>query len=283
MKHRLSSVVPVSCLLVGFAFAAIAPAHAQDQSASANHRQPPNILVVNTEFVKPGNLGGAHEKTEAALADTLRGAHSTDHYIGLVSLTGRSRAVFFHLFDSFADWQKSVGADMQNASISGTMDSGSAADGALLDGYMTSVYHFRKDLSLNSGADIGQTRYFELTLFRIRSGHEKDWDTVVKMFSDADAKIPGTHWDMFEKMYGEHSGDTYLLAVPMNSLAEEDATMGNHDKLKDIVGADQLQKMMTLANATIESVESNLFVINPKMSYMQSAVTKEAPEFWGQQ
>lgn len=282
MKLHLTPVVPLSLLVAVFTFTPMMPANAQDQAATANHSSPPNILVINTEYVKPSNLGNAHAKTEAAIAELLRNGHSADHYFGLESLTGRSRAVFIHGFDSFADWQKSVGADLQNASLASSLDSDSAADGALLDGYMTSVYRFRKDMSLNPGADMATTHFFELTLFRVRSGHEKDWDTVVKQYNDAYAKIPGSHWDMFEKMYGEHSGDTWLLAVPMDSLAYEDVSMGNGGKLKDVVGAEELQKMQDLANATVESVESNLFVINPKMSYAPDRWTKANPKFWGE-
>lgn len=280
MKHHLTTVVPLSLLLAAFTLVAPAPAHAQDQSA-ASSLQPPTILVLNTEVLKSGGNPFDHQKTEAAFVQTLRSANSPAHYIGLDSLTGRERAVFIHSYDSFADWQHTVGAEMQNASMSDEMSSNVSADDALLSSYTTSVYHFRKDLSLNPGAPVG-TRFFELTVFHVRSGHAKDWDNMVKMFRDAEAKIPGDHWDIFEKLYGEHSGGTYLLAVPMTSLADIDTNMMNRDKLKDIVGADQLQKMMALGDATIESEESNLFVINPKMSYQNAVWTKADPKFWGQ-
>lgn len=283
MKPRISAVAPLSLLLAVFAFAAPTSATAQDQSASmAGHTLPPNILVINTEYVKPQSLGSAHAKTESAIAQALRGANSNAHYLGLESLTGRSRAVFLQGYGSFADWQKTTDGVMQNASLASSLDADAEADGALLNEYMTSVYHFRKNMSLNPGADLGQTRFFELTVFHVRPGHEKDWDTVVKFFCDAEAKIPGDHWDMFEKMYGENTGGTWLLAIPMKSLAHEDMSMGIDARLKDIVGADQLQKMQDLAEATVDSVVSNLFAVNPKMSYMPSGATQEDPTFWGQ-
>lgn len=280
MKFRLSTVVPLSLFVAAFTFAASVPANAQNQSA-AEHLQPPNILIVNTEMVKPGSMGSAHEKSEAAIADLLRNANSNAHYLGLVSLTGQSRAVFLAGYDSFGDWQKTTESVLKDASLSSSLDADAATDGAMLDGYMTSVYHFRKDLSLNPGAPYG-SRFFELTLFRVRSGHEKDWESVVKMYQAAYAKIPGSHWDMFEKLYGEHSGDTWLLAIPMKSLAYEDESMADNSKLKDVVGADQLQKMRDLGNAAIESIESNIFYLNPKMSYEPPSWTKANATVKGQ-
>lgn len=280
MKFHLSTLVPLSLFAAAFTFAGTAPANAQQQAAE-EHLHPPNILVINTEFVKPSDMGMAHEKSEAAIATLLRNANSDAHYLGLVSLTGHSRAVFVEGYDTFADWQKTTESIFKDASLSSSLDADAATDGALLDGYMTSVYHFRKSMSLNPGAPVG-SHFFELTLFRVRSGHEKDWDTVVKMYRDAFAKVPGAHWDMFEKMYGEHSGDTWLLAVPMKSLAYEDASMADGAKLKDVVGADQLQKMQALADATIESVESNLFYLDPKMSYAPPNWTKADPRLKGQ-
>lgn len=278
MKRRFNTVVPLSILVATFTLAAPTPAHAQDQSA--HQLQPPPILVVHTEFLKAGESGAAHVKAEAAIAQTLRNANAEGHYMGLVAITGRARTVFVSGCTSFANCQEQHDSIAQNATLQDQLKSVGADDAALLSFSTRSIYRFDKELSLNIGAPDG-THFFELTLFHVRPGHEKDWRTVVKMYQDAYAKIPGAHWDMFQKMYGEHSGHTWLLAVPMKSLAEEDDSMANDAKLKDTVGAEQLQKMEDLANATVESVEANLFAIDPRMSYETADWTKADPKFFG--
>jgi hypothetical protein len=152
------------------------------------------------------------------------------------ALTGSSRAVFFVPYDSFAAWGNDNEATMKNTSLSNALDSASAADGALLENIQTSVYHFRDDLSLRPGAAPGHLRYFDITVFHVRSGHEKDWDTVVKMYRDAYQKLPDSHWDMFEKMYGEGSGNTFIVVTPTKSLGEIDQNMLNDKKVHDLVG-----------------------------------------------
>lgn len=278
MKPHFASVAPLCLLFAGLSF----PAPAAAQQQPSGRTSPPKVLEVITEHIKPGQEGSPHAKTEAAFVQAMRNAQSPEHYLGLDALTGSSRAVFFLGYDSFAGLQKDMDSTNQNVSFSKAMDDARIADGALLDSYQTSIYSFRSDLSLREGADIGNMRYFEVTLFRLRSGHGRDWDNLVKMYREAYQKIPNAHWAVFEKMYGDNSGNTFIVVTPMKSLAEVDDEMASDKKLTTLVSAEQLQKMRDLGSATIESVESNLYAINPKMSYARPEWTKAAPTFWGQ-
>lgn len=277
MKTKLTFAVPLCLLLAGLSIPC--PAAAQQPS---DQTSPPKVLEVITEHIKPGQQGSPHARTEAAFVQAMRNAQSPEHYIGLDALTGSSRAVFLLGYDSFADLQKDFDNTQKNASLAKAMDQASIADGALLDRYQTSIYAFREDLSLRPGAEIGKTRYFDITIFHIRSGHDKDWENLVKMHQTVYEKIPATHWDVFEELYGDNSGSTFLVASPMKSLAEVDDGMASDKKLPTMIGAEQLQKMHDLFSATVESVESNLYVINPKMSYARPEWTKASPTFWGQ-
>jgi hypothetical protein len=242
---------------------------------------PPNILEVIVEYVKPGQAGSPHQKTEGAFAQAMRDAKWQSRYLGMNALTGRLRAVFFVPYNSFADWQKDTDAQQKNTTLASALDSATIADGALLEGVQTSVYHFRDDMSLRPGAD--RAHYFEATIFHVHPGHEKDWDTVVKMYKDAYEKnIPSAHWDMFEQMYGTDSGNTFVLITPMRSLDEVDNNMMNDKKIADAVGPDQMHKMQDLATATADIVQSNLLAIDPKMSYPPDQWTQADPTFWNQ-
>jgi hypothetical protein len=277
MKPYLASVAPLCLLFAGLALTT--PAPAQQPSGQTS---PPKVLEIITEHIKPGQSGSPHAKTEAAFVQAMRQAQSPEHYIGLDAVTGSSRSIFLLGYDSFAGLQKDMDDTRKNASLAKAMDEASIADGALLDGYKTSIYRFRSDLSLREGADIGNTRYFEIAIFRIRSGHEQDWDKLVKMYHDASEKIPGVHWDTFEEIYGNDRGAVFLVATPMKSLSEVDEEMTYDKKMAAVVSPEQLQKMRDFSSATVESVESNLYAINPKMSYARPEWTKAAPTFWGQ-
>jgi hypothetical protein len=281
MKDRFAFVIPLSLFFVGLSFTAAPVAQAQDQAGQVT--PPPKVLLITTEYLKPGQNGSAHEKTEAAFVQAFRDAKWPTHYLGMNALTGRNRAVFFVPYDSFADWEKDNVATAKNTSLSSSLDSAGAADGALLTDVTNSVFHLRDDMSLNPGADVGRTRYFDVIVFHVHMGHEKDWETVVKMYRDAYQKIPGAHWDMFEKMYGDDSANTFIIITPRKSLAEVDDEMGNDKKVHDIVGDDQMQKMLALDATTFDPPTSILLSVNPKMSYPRDEWAKEDADFWGQQ
>ena len=46
--------------------------------------------------------------------------------------------------------------------------------------------------------------------------------------------------------------------------------------------SEQMQKMRDLGASTIESIESNLYAINPKMSYPTDNWAQADPDFWNQ-
>ncbi|MGH9586043.1 MAG: hypothetical protein ACRD3F_03770 [Acidobacteriaceae bacterium] len=278
MKHSIATLAPLCLLFAGLNFTA--PATAQQETNA--HTAPPKVLEIITESLKPGQEGSPHARTEAAFVQAMRNAQSPQHYIGLDALTGSSRAVFLLGYDSFAGVQKDLDDTRKNVALTNAMDQASIADGELLSHYQTSIYTFRDDLSLNPGAEIGNTRYFEITIFHVRPGHAHDWGTLVKMYSAAMQKVPGAHWDTFEKRYGDNSGSTYIVVTPMKSLSEVDVEMSNDQKLGTLMSSEDLQKFMALDQNSIDSVVSNLFAVNPKMSYAAAAWTKASPKFWGQ-
>jgi hypothetical protein len=279
MKVRLGPTVPLCLLFAGLCFTPAVTTAAQNQSAQT--MSPPNILEVIVEYIKPGQNGTPHQKTEGAFAQAMRDAKWQSRYIGMNALTGRLRAVFFVPYNSFADWQKDTDAQQKNTTLAAALDSANIADGALLQDTQTSVLHYREEMSLRPGAD--RAHYFEATIFHVHPGHEKDWDTVVKMYKDAYEKnIPDAHWDMFEEVYGTDSGNIFVLFTPMKSLDEVDNNMMNDKKIADAVGPDQMHKMQDLATATADIVQSNLLAIDPKMSYPPDQWVQADPTFWNQ-
>ena len=268
------------CLtLAGLTFTATA-ASAQDQPAMSS---PPKVLQIIVEGLKPGQGGNPHMKTESAFVQAFKSANWQTHYFGMDALSGPSRAVFFVPFDSFESWQKELDATAKNASFSAALDSATVADGALLNSYETSAYVRRDDLSLRAPVPADHFHYVEITLFRIRPGHGRDWDELVKMYIAAFQKIPDAHWATFEKMYGTESGSRYISVTPMKSLSEVDKEMLDDRAFAQAAGEEQLKKIRELTATTVESVESNIYAVNPKMSYPFDSWIKADPTFWNQQ
>jgi hypothetical protein len=239
---------------------------------------PPKVLTVTREFLKPGKNGAPHDKTESEFVAAMRDAKWPSYYFGLDSLSGKVRSIFLTGYDSFDAWEKDVRAQQKNPKLASALDRAYADDAPLLDSVDQSVWFFREDQSHHPTTEIGSARMMELSVYRVKPGHEAEWDAIVKLVKDAYAKGLEGHWDMFQNAYG--GGPAYVAITPLKGGAEIDRNWASGKKFEEAMGAEGMRKLGELSAASIESIEHNLFVINPKMSYVPDDVAKAAPEFW---
>jgi hypothetical protein len=250
---------------------------AQDYSMA-----PPKVLVVQREFVKPGVGGAPHMKTESAFVQAMRAAKWPTNYLGMDSMSGPLRALFLTGYDSFAAWEKDSLATQKNATLSAALDRAAQADGPLLTGYDSGVFFYREDMSLRANStNIAQSRYFEVMRFKIRQGHDKEWEELVKMYMDGYGKATqDQHWATYQSMYGADNGGVYIVFNAMKSLAEVDGGMADSKKFAAQMGEDGMKKLNELTAACVEDSQVNLFAFNPKESYVSDAWVKADPGFW---
>ena len=240
---------------------------------------PPKVLFIFREFLKPGKGGMPHEKAESAFVQAFTSAKWPTHYLAVNSLSGKPRALFLTGYDSFEAWEKDSLAAQKNAVLSAALDRASVADGELLSDADAGAFAYREEYSLRAPVDIPHMRYFEISVFHVRPGHEKDWDDAVKLVMAAYEKIPDVHWATYQGVYGS-PGATYLVFTPMKSASEIDRAFTQGKQFEAAMGEEGMKKLGELSAAAIESSQSNLFVFSPKMSYVRDEWIKADPEFW---
>lgn len=280
MNMHVRSSVALGLLYAGLCFTGSVRAAAQEQPSNTAH--PPKVLVIQREFLKPGKGGSQHQKSESAFVKAFTDAKWQQHYFAMDSLSGKSRSLFFVPYDSFEDWQKDTEATQKNATLAAALDSAQSSDGELLDSYESSAWAYRDDLSLRPATKVENFRYVEIQHFSIRAGHRQDWDALVKMYMSAYEKTPDAHWAVFQEMYGSDSGGSYIAVTLMKSLAEVDQLMAADKQFASSMGADQMKKIGDLSASAIQASQSNLFMINPKISYPWESWVKADPAFWNQ-
>ncbi len=204
-------------------------------AAQETPQGPPKVLTIIREFIKPGKSGMVHEKSESAFVQAFARAKWPTHYLALNSMSGKPRALFLIGYDSFAAWEKDNQATEKNAALAQALDRAGAADGELLSEVDGGTSVLRPDYSLRPPAGIAKMRYFEISVFHVRQGHDKDWDDLVKMVMAAYEKIPDAHWVTYESIYGQPEG-TYLVFTPLKSLAEVDQEMTQNKQFEAAMG-----------------------------------------------
>ena len=250
------------------------------QEAPSGSSPIPKVLQITREFVKPGKAGMAHDKSESAFVDAMARAKWPTHYIGMTSLSGKSRALYLTSYESFDAWQKDTEAVAKNATLSAAIEHALVADGELLDSVDQGVFYFREEMSLRPRADLSQMRYMAVVHFKVRPGKEKQWNEVVKMAKAGYEKgVPGAHWGMFQQLYGGDSG-TYLLLISHKTLAEIDKGFTEDKQFEAAMGEDGMKKFGELYAECCEVAQNQLFAFNPHQSYVQEEWIKADPSFW---
>ena len=279
MKKQFGTLAGLCLLCTGIGLAGSGIATAQDSNPNL---APPNVLVVESEMLKPGMAGMAHQKSESAFVQAMQKAKSPQHYFAATSMSGPNRALFFLPYDSFADWEKSNVAMMNDSSLASDFDSAMQADGKLLKSFSTLVFRYRPDMSVSANLDLAQMRYVVITVITIKPGHEAEWTELAKLHNEVFGKDPDTHFAMWEEVFGNEGG-VYIVTVPIKSLAGVDAHDAAAQKTWAAASADKKKKMDDLEASAFASIHTNLYSMDPKMSYPPDRWKTASPDFWGKQ
>jgi hypothetical protein len=239
----------------------------------------PKVLQITREFTKPYKNGKAHDKTESAFVQAMSRAKWPTYYLGMNSLSGKQRALYFTGYDSFEAWEKDTAAVDKNIGLSAELERDSVADGELLDAVDQVVYFYNEKMSYRPSADLAHQRYMEISVYHVRPGHGEEWREVVKMAKEANEK-GGTsaHWATYELIYGGESG-TYIVLCADKSLAEIDKGFQENKKFEQALGEEGMKKFRELYGAAVDTAHQELFALNPHMSYVGEDLI-DADPFW---
>lgn len=266
-------IARLTLLALSFAVTAGVFAVAQDTAAM------PKVLQITREFLKPGKAGMIHDRSESAFVQAMARAKWPTHYVALTSMSGKLRALYLTTYPSFDAWQKDDDAVEKNTALSSELDRLENADGELLNGMDQFVFYFDEDTSYRPNPDLSQARYMEVTAFKIKPGHGKDWENLVKMVIDAHKKAgTSAHWATYEIAYG--GADEYVVLSADKSLADIDQGFAEGKQFEAALGEDGMKKLDDMVQSTIESEDSQLFAINPRQSYAPEEWIKANPDFW---
>jgi hypothetical protein len=240
---------------------------------------PPAVLEILREAIKEGR-SAAHEKVETDYARMFRKNKFPFHYIALSSMTGPGEVWFVSTFPSFAAVEQGE-KESQKPGFKAENDQLDARDGEVRSTSRTMFAVYRKDMSYHPElANIGKTRYVNIESFRVKLGHTEDFMTGSKMFTaafeKANVKSPML---AYQVVMGAPEG-LFLFIEPMESLKTLDEMPAREKALMEAMGMETFQRMMKGTGDVFTSIDSSLFSVNPKMSYVSKETEDVDPAFW---
>ncbi len=133
------------------------------------------------------------------------------------------------------------------------------------------VLYYDDDLSYKPSPTLAHAKLMEITSFKIKPGHDKQWHELANLVIDAHNKAgDSAHWGTFEVAYG--GGDEYIVFSDDKSMADIDTGYAEDKKFHDALGDDGLKKLRELVAdcASIARIQSCLPSIPPKAIHRTS-------------
>ena len=259
-----------------------AQTRAQENSPSAHSPgSPPRYINVVHERLKPGR-DAAYDGMLSNIRDDYERFNIPAYWIEMKSITGPNEGFAFNLGESFGDLEK-MGAGMA-AAVAAHPELAGLQDRLLAEN-TSSVTNFiaeRVDALGSRAATINfaKMRMLQVTVFHIRPGHEAEFAEAAKTIASAYEKVAGSPaW----VIYAVHSGapvPCHLMLTTLSSLKDEDDAAARHVPAMEVAGAATQQRLQEIARSAYDSIETNIYNVNPLLSHMPRDFTAEDPGYW---
>ncbi len=239
----------------------------------------PNMINITREEVKVGRIAD-HQKIEAGWPAAYEKAKSPYYYLALVSTTGPTEAWYISAFESNAAIGDSMKREDSDPVLSAELARLQRADAEVVSGVRTMQASARKDLSFGTFPDIAKERFFEITWFRVRPGHEAQFEAAGKAYGAsakrADAKAS---YRVYEIVAGV-PGPTYVIFSSVSSYADFDQMTAEGEKTMKGFTADEGTAMQKFMLEGVLNMETQRFKLDPVQSYVPKEVRAQDPAFW---
>ncbi len=263
-----------------FVAAAVCAGLATSATAQEAMLSAPKVLVIAREVVKTGQAA-PHEKWEAGWPRAFGKANWPVHYLAASATTGESRVLFMTGYESLAAWEQDQVNISKNAALSAALAMLSEKDGGYLTENKTAAFVYQPELSYKADLPLAGLRGFMVTSIHVKPGHGKHFEEVRKMVRAAHEKANlDEHYSVYQVRAGAPAG-TYLIFIPIKSLAEADNAEALHGKAyQDAMGDDGRKAQMEFQSVGVESAETQFFAFSPKMSYVSKEWIDSDKDFW---
>lgn len=239
----------------------------------------PSLLTIVREDVKLGR-GAEHARWEAGWPAAYQKAKSTDYYLALVSMTGPSEAWYVVAQASHAAIGETMKREAADPVLTAELERLQKGDAEFLNNIRTMQAAGRPDLSMGTFPDLAKVRFIEITWFRVRPGHEGDWEAAAKAYrSAAQRSAPTTSYRVYEIMAGV-PGPTYLVFSSVQSYGEFDQMMASGQATMRGATPEEMATLQKFSAEGMLNAETQRFRVDPQQSYVTAETRAADPDFW---
>jgi hypothetical protein len=259
-------------------FAVVFVATATTALAQSYPTSQPNYLQIFREEVKVGHAAD-HVKVEAGWPAAYEQAKSPYTYIALASMTGTGEVWFVSPFESHKAMEDSMKRE-EEPTLAAALAKLSKADAEHISANRSILAMARKDLSYGAYPDTVKQRFYEITIFRVRPGHESGFEAAAKAYGAATKRgAPQSSYRVYEVMAGMPS-PTYLVFSSVTAYGEFDKAMADGEATMKAATAEERSVLDKFMAEGVNNTETIRFRLDPTMSYASKEMRATDPAFW---
>jgi len=239
----------------------------------------PQFLHVYREQIKPGRTA-EHAQWETGWPAAYEKAKSPNSYLAFASITGPQEVWYVASYASHTAFGDATSWEEAQPGLTAEFDRLSKGDAEFLSDASGLQAVALPELSHGAFPDIAKMRYWEITTFRVRLGHEPAWIAATKAYKAAAARsAPGANWRTYRVVAGAPDG-TYLVFSSVASFGEFDKMMADGDATMKGATAEEMAALGSFMKDSVLNVSTNRYRLDPKQSYVDAATKAKDPAFW---
>ena len=264
----------IACKLLVLSWAAAASALAQGLPTSQ-----PDLIQIIREEIKVGHSRD-HVKTESGWPAAFAKFKSPYYYVAWESITGPPEVWFAIPFASHSALGDSMKFENDNAALAAELGRLERADAEHLNGMRTLHAFARKDLSHGPFPETAKQRFFEITTFRVRPGHDQEFEAAAKAYGASLGRVsPNASFRVYEVGAGS-TGPAFMVISSVSSFGEFDKMLTDGQATFKGMTPQELATLQKFATDAMISEETQRFRLDPEMSYVPQDVRDSDPGFW---
>lgn len=239
----------------------------------------PKFLQIYREQVKMGRAAD-HAKWEAGWPAAYERNKSPYSYIALNSLTGPNEVWYVSPFATQAAYGESMAREDADSALRAELDRLSRGDAEFVSESTSLQALARPDLSYGNFPDLAMMRFWEITTYRVKPGHEDAFAAAAKAWAAATGRIaPGTSWRTYEVVAGAPGG-TYLVFSSHAGFGEFDKGATDGEATFKSLSFDERTALDKYWSDAALSTVSNRFRLDPGQSFVPAETRQKDPAFW---
>jgi hypothetical protein len=264
---------------LGFTLLALVAGSAATALAQGMPTSQPKFLHIFREQVKPGRAAD-HAKWEAGWPAAFEKAKSPYNYIALQSITGPTEVLYVSPLANQAAYGEMMAEEEKSPALSTETERLGKGESEFLSESSAMQAVAMPELSQGAFPDVGKMRYYEITTFRVRSGHYDAWVAATKAYMAAAARsAPGASWRTYDVVAGAPGG-TYLVFSSVGTFGEFDKMMAEGEATWKGMTAEESATLGRFMKESVITTTTNRYRLDPGQSYVNAETKAKDPAFW---